>query len=163
MPDESDVQQAQSSRLGTAERAGLLAAAASVGPSFQRGLLPRNTLQQAGLTGALGALNYGLTTTIEATIESIAFRVAGAGEQDRAGRRGVMLAANLVAVGGGFAAQRVLAQHPRETLVRASARSLAWRVTVGPAGADIRLRVEGLAGLVQDLRGSRAPALEMAA
>jgi len=41
--------------------------------------------------------------------------------------------------------------------------TLVERVTVGPAGADIRLRVEGLAGLVQDLRGSRAPALEAAA
>jgi len=41
--------------------------------------------------------------------------------------------------------------------------ALVERVTVGPAGADIRLRVEGLAGLVQDLRGSRAPALEAAA
>jgi len=40
--------------------------------------------------------------------------------------------------------------------------ALVERVTVGPAGADIRLRVEGLAGLVQDLRGSRAPALEAA-
>ena len=42
-------------------------------------------------------------------------------------------------------------------------RALVERVTVGPAGADIRLRVEGLAGLVQDLRSSRTPALEAAA
>jgi DNA invertase Pin-like site-specific DNA recombinase len=40
--------------------------------------------------------------------------------------------------------------------------ALVERVTVGPAGAEVRLRVEGLAGLVQDLRGSRAPALEAA-
>jgi len=40
--------------------------------------------------------------------------------------------------------------------------ALVERVTVGPAGADIRLRVEGLAGLVQDLRGNRAPTLEAA-
>ena len=39
---------------------------------------------------------------------------------------------------------------------------LVERVTVGPAGADIRLRVEGLARLVQDLRGSRTPALAVA-
>ena len=41
--------------------------------------------------------------------------------------------------------------------------ALVERVTVGPAGADIRLRVEGLAGLVQDLRGGPPPALEAAA
>lgn len=42
------------------------------------------------------------------------------------------------------------------------AQALVERVTVGPAGADIRPRVEGLAGLVQDLRGSRSPGLEAA-
>jgi DNA invertase Pin-like site-specific DNA recombinase len=37
-------------------------------------------------------------------------------------------------------------------------RALVERVTVGPAGADIRLRVEGLAGLVRDLGAVRAAA-----
>jgi len=32
------------------------------------------------------------------------------------------------------------------------------RVVVGPTGADIRLRVEGLAGLVRDLGDMRAAA-----
>ena len=149
MPEESDVQQAQSSRLGTAERAGLLAAAASIGPSFQRGLLPRNTMQQAGLTGAMGALNYGLTTTIEATIESVAFRVAGAGDEDRSGRLHVMLAANLAAVGAGFGAQRLLAQQPRETMLRAGARALAWRVTAGAIAGTITVAVDEVASRVR--------------
>jgi len=42
------------------------------------------------------------------------------------------------------------------------ARALVERVVVGPAGADIRLRVEGLAELVRDL-GTTAPALLEAA
>src|SRR5689334_14697899 len=33
-------------------------------------------------------------------------------------------------------------------------RALVDRVVIGPAGADIRLRVEGLAGLIRDLAGS---------
>ena len=41
--------------------------------------------------------------------------------------------------------------------------ALVEQVTVGPVGADIRLRVERLAGLVQDLRGGSGPALEAAA
>ncbi len=41
-------------------------------------------------------------------------------------------------------------------------RALVDRVTVGPEGADIRLRVEGLTGLVRDLTGG-PPALETAA
>ena len=41
-------------------------------------------------------------------------------------------------------------------------RLLVERVTVGPAGADIRLRVEGLASLVRDLRAIRPAALEAA-
>ena len=35
-------------------------------------------------------------------------------------------------------------------------RSLVERVEVSPAGADIRLRLDGLAGLVRDLRASHA-------
>ena len=41
-------------------------------------------------------------------------------------------------------------------------RLLVERVVVGPAGADIRLRVEGLASLVQDLGTARPVALEAA-
>ncbi|MCO6415216.1 hypothetical protein JYK14_03370 [Siccirubricoccus sp. KC 17139] len=42
-------------------------------------------------------------------------------------------------------------------------RALVERVVVGPAGADIRLRVEGLAGLVRDLTAVAPEALRVAA
>ena len=42
-------------------------------------------------------------------------------------------------------------------------RSLVERVQVGPAGADIRLRVAGLTGLVRDLGVAGPEALEAAA
>jgi len=42
-------------------------------------------------------------------------------------------------------------------------RALVERVVVGRAGADIRLRVEGLAGLVRDLTAARPAVLETAA
>jgi hypothetical protein len=42
-------------------------------------------------------------------------------------------------------------------------RALVERVVVGPAGADIRLRVEGLAGLVRDLIAIAPEALKAAA
>jgi hypothetical protein len=37
-------------------------------------------------------------------------------------------------------------------------RALVERVVAGPTGADIRLHVEGLAGLIRELRGVRAAA-----
>ena len=42
-------------------------------------------------------------------------------------------------------------------------RLLVERVVVGPTGADIRLRVAGLAGLVHDLGATGPEALEAAA
>jgi hypothetical protein len=42
-------------------------------------------------------------------------------------------------------------------------RSLVERVVVGPAGADIRLRLEGLGGLVRDLTAIAPAALRAAA
>ena len=41
-------------------------------------------------------------------------------------------------------------------------RALVERVVVGPAGADIRLRVQGLAGLVRDLTTITPEALKTA-
>jgi len=41
-------------------------------------------------------------------------------------------------------------------------RSLVQRVVVGPAGADIRLRLDGLGGLVRDL-GAISPSALVAA
>ena len=42
-------------------------------------------------------------------------------------------------------------------------RALVERVEVGPAGADIRLRVAGLAGLARDLRAGAPDATRAAA
>jgi len=42
-------------------------------------------------------------------------------------------------------------------------RSLVERVVVGPAGADIRLRLDGLGGLVRDLTATAPGALRAAA
>lgn len=41
--------------------------------------------------------------------------------------------------------------------------ALVERVVIGPEGADIRMRVEGLAGLVQDLGAMVSPARRAAA
>ena len=42
-----------------AEQTAVLAAAAAAGGSFQRGLMPRSTTDQAAITGLLVAFNYG--------------------------------------------------------------------------------------------------------
>lgn len=51
----------------------------------------------------------------------------------------------------------------RSTAVIICVRTLVERVGVGPTGADIRLRVEGLAGLVHDLAPVTPEALRVAA
>ena len=65
--------------LGVAERAGILAGSTSVGRSFSRGLMPRNTSDQAIITGVSSVLNYGMTATAQSLIEALAFKVAGQG------------------------------------------------------------------------------------
>ena len=62
--------------LGVAERAGILAGSTAVGRSFSRGLMPRTTGDQAIITGAAAALNYGLTATSQSFIEGLATAVA---------------------------------------------------------------------------------------
>lgn len=122
------------STLGVPERAGFLAGATVIGRTFSRGLMPRSTSDQAVITGASSAINYGVTATAQSLIESVAFRVVGSGpdtEQRRMTRRSVVLVADIAAMGIGVGLQRALAQRPGEPIPRAWARTLAWRITVG--------------------------------
>lgn len=120
--------------LGEPERAGILAASTSVGGSFSRGLMPRSTADQAVITGVSATLNYELTAMSQSLIEAVALRaVGGAADtaQARAGRRGVLLAGNVAAMGLGVAAQRVLAHRKDEPIARAWGRTFSWRIAIG--------------------------------
>ncbi|WP_344473932.1 alpha/beta-hydrolase family protein [Nonomuraea monospora] len=64
-----------SADTGTVEAAGLLAAAGSVGPSFQPGLLPRTTRDQALITGVVASANYAFAATTQALAEAVARRL----------------------------------------------------------------------------------------
>jgi uncharacterized membrane protein len=129
------LRRALTAEIETREAAGLFAAVGSIGPSFQRGLLPRSTGQQAVVTGVVAAVNYALTTSVQAAVESFARRVTGTAGPVAA-RRGVAVAADATAVGVGLAVQRVFAQRPQERLRRAGLRALGWRLALGAsAGA----------------------------
>ncbi|MFB9890342.1 alpha/beta-hydrolase family protein [Planobispora takensis] len=134
--------------IETAEAAGLLAAVGSVGPSFQPGLLPRTTRDQAVITGVVAAANYGLTVTAQEGITAVARRLSGS--RRRAGA--ATFAANLGAAGAGAVVQRLFAQRPGESLARAAVRAAGWRlITGGVAGA----LTTGADGLVRRLTGER--------
>ena len=59
-----------------AERTALFAAAASVGPSFEPGLQPRRTIDQAIATGVIAATTLGLVTATQSIIDGIGLRLA---------------------------------------------------------------------------------------
>jgi uncharacterized membrane protein len=142
MPEAIDGQQTQSFRLGVPERTGLVVAAMSLPPSLQRGLLPRSMIQQAGLSGFMGAINYATATTVESAIESIAHRVVGG--TDTPTRRSVTLAANVTTVALGIGIQRLLTQQPGEPIRRAAARSVAWRVSMAAAVGSVVVTADEL-------------------
>ncbi|MFZ0325620.1 MAG: alpha/beta-hydrolase family protein [Actinomycetes bacterium] len=106
-------------------RAGLLAAAASIGPSLQRGMMPRSTLNQAMITGTVSAASFGLTTSTQSVIQSLALAVAGDSTDrgTRGRRRGLVLAMNAVAAGVGYGVQRALPQQANEPVLRATLRT----------------------------------------
>lgn len=65
------------------ERVALFAAAASVGPSFEPGLQPRRTIDQAIATGVISAATLSAVTAAQSTIESIG-RLVTRGRTDTA-------------------------------------------------------------------------------
>lgn len=131
--------------VSTVEAAGLLHGMASVGPSFDKSLLPRTTIQQAGATGTISALNYGLTTTQQSFLEAFAGRVVDVekfGNRPLA-KRGIILAADLAGIAAGLAAQRILKQRPDETLWRSGARTAAYKTTTGAAAGALAIGIDG--------------------
>jgi uncharacterized membrane protein len=65
------------------ERVALFAAAASVGPSFEPGLQPRRTIDQAIATGVIAAATLSAVTVAQSAIESVGRMVTG-GRTDKA-------------------------------------------------------------------------------
>jgi uncharacterized membrane protein len=59
------------------ERVALFAAAASVGPSFEPGLQPRRTVDQAIATGVIAALTLSAVTVAQSGIESVGRLITG--------------------------------------------------------------------------------------
>ena len=131
--------------VSTVEAAGLLHGMASIGPSFEKSLLPRTTIEQAGATGTISALNYGITTTQQSFLEAFADRVVGLDrfETRPLAKRSVILAADLLGVAVGIAAERVLRQRPDESLWRAGARTTAHRTATGAAAGALAVGIDG--------------------
>ncbi len=134
-----------STDVSTVEAAGLLHGMASIGPSFDKSLLPRTTIQQAAATGIIGAINYGLTTTQQSLLEAVADRVVDFErlEGRPLAKRGIIFAADTVGVAVGLAAAQVLRQRPDETLWRAGARTAAYRGAMGAASGALAVGIDG--------------------
>lgn len=128
-------------RLEVPERVGILAAVAGVGHSFSRGLMPRNTVDQAVITGVSLTTTYATTTLAQSLTESLAQKMLGGipeSQAERSSHRGVLLAGNAAAVATGLGLQQLLAQRSDEPIARAIGRTLSWRLTLsGAAGATI--------------------------
>lgn len=135
-------------QVNTSEAAGLLHASASIGPSFERSLLPRTTIQQAAVTGVISAINYGVTATVQSAVEAFADRVAGGLANGTKSKRAVMLSADLAVLGGGLAALRLLRQKPNESLWRAGARTAAYRLATGGGTGAIAVSADGAVDLI---------------
>lgn len=138
-----------STEVSTVEAAGLLHGMASIGPSFEKSLLPRTTIQQAGATGTISALNYGITTTQQSFLEAAADRIVGLDRWEHpVAKRALILGADLVGVAAGLAAARLLRQRPDESLWRATARTAANRTSSGAAAGALAVGIDGAYDMV---------------
>ncbi|MGB8020089.1 MAG: hypothetical protein WCF04_02555, partial [Candidatus Nanopelagicales bacterium] len=115
-------------------RTGVAAAAASVGPSFARGLLPRSTTDQAILTGAAAAYWLGFASLGLSTVEAVSELIV---KSRRAGSAEEATLAAFAVVGIAGAAVVALVPDTNDVpLPVATAQSVAWVTTGGAiAGA----------------------------
>lgn len=159
--------------VGTAlaERTALLAAIASTGHTFGRGLMPRNTAGQALATGLTGSVNYGLMVTSQSALWAGASLLAPrllpeSGMQDETLLGAYRNRVRLMAYGTYATTyavsrplQRLVAQEPGESVARGVVRSTLWRLesaaSVGmitTAVSDVALTALSAAGLTGRMR-----------
>lgn len=107
-----------------AERVALFAAAASVGPSFEPGLQPRRTIDQAIATGVISATTLTLVTAAQSTLEGIGEAIVrGDGETRTIGRRLLFsVAGNLAAAAAAGGIARAVPPREDERLRRGALR-----------------------------------------
>lgn len=142
------------------ERTAALIASASVGDSFQPGLLPRGSVDQAVATGVITGLNYALVSTSQSFIAALTSSWLGGGDDaEPLRRRGGEVAANVLLIAGGFAGARALSQRPGEPMRRAMLRTVGQRATrLGLAGLSVTAVAALSDGAVRRY-GSRATVL----
>ncbi|HEX5940541.1 MAG TPA: alpha/beta-hydrolase family protein [Dehalococcoidia bacterium] len=121
-------------RLPRSDQAGVFAAAAGTAMTFQRTLMPRNTTDQAIVTGATMTLMYLIASLMHDAIEAVASPAIGGGRKRQAddvllGR--MVLAADLAAMGAGIAVQRSFRQRSHEQASRAAIRAGGFWLSAG--------------------------------
>jgi uncharacterized membrane protein len=113
--------------LSFTSRVATMASMASIGMSYQPGLLPRSTGDQAILTGLTSAVNYGIVAMTGSAVEGLATAVVG---EERMQRPGVAALAHGVAHAGaavtGVAIWRAFPNRHPEPIKRATLRSVGW-------------------------------------
>ncbi len=134
------------------ERVALFAAAASVGPSFEPGLQPRRTLDQAIATGVIAASTLSAVTVAQSAVESVArFITRGRTEATSAPARLAFTVGSNALIGlGAEALARALPPREDERFRRAVLRVAANRsARVAGVGAAVSA-VVGLSDLIAE-------------
>jgi uncharacterized membrane protein len=122
-----------------AEQAGIMVAGANVPLTFQRTLMPRNSVDQAIVTGLSISTNRALVTLVQESIQSGALWLSrGKRGAQRVNPTKTAVALDLAAVAAGIAVQRAAKQHEDEPLLRAAERTAGfWLSVSGAAGAMV--------------------------
>lgn len=116
-----------------AGRTATLVATAAIGSSFARGLMPRRTIDQAIVTGVVGATQYGLVVTSQSVSAGLAEALVGRRPAAFA-RLGTQAVLSTGLIGGGAALERYFPLSPTEPVRRALLRTGGHRATwVGAA------------------------------
>lgn len=139
------------------ERVALFAAAASVGPSFEPGLQPRKTLDQAIATGVIAATTLSAVTVAESAVETLG-RLITRGRTDAASasaRLAFTVGSNALIGAGAEALARSLPPREDEKLRRGLLRVAANRTARVAGIGAVLSAVMGVNDLVIERQGPR--------
>jgi uncharacterized membrane protein len=145
-------------RLPRSDQAGVFAAAGGTAMTFQRTLMPRNTMDQAVVTGTTMSLMYLVASLMHDAIEAVASWVIVGGRKQHADQRvlnRMMLAADCAAIAAGVALQRSVRQRAGEPMRNATARVAGfWLAGSGLSGLAVGV-TEEVVDTIHDRTGRR--------
>lgn len=142
--------------ISLSTRVATMASTLSIGLSYQPGLLPRSTSDQAMLTGLTSAFNFGLVAVTGSAVDGVATTIVGRDRMQQPGFAAIAQGtAHAVALAAGIGVRRLVPARRGQSVKRSTLRSAAWLTAMTGATGVVAAGVVATGELLAERKGEQ--------